>query len=292
VDEAQNLDPTVLEQLRLLSNLETETDKLLQIILLGQPELRGLLERPDLRQLSQRISLRWHLESLDRKEASEYIQHRVRVAGGREGLFDPRGLDMIHELSGGIPRLINVLAHRALLVTYTKGQKRVTPAEVELAAVELEQCRIPLRTRSHNSLHGSCEQPPARQSRLLPVPSHSCWSHRWATTDARPQPSRARRARRGRRACTRTTRSTRRLARSRTAEKDRRKHDAGASEGAAKEGPASEMSGGAEVASATPPPSSKAQAPILRAPPKRSTSSPSGSCAQTTIRSRREQFRA
>ena len=147
VDEAQNLDPSVLEQLRLLSNLETETDKLLQIILLGQPELRGLLDRTDLRQLAQRISLRWHLEPLDRAEAHAYVRHRVQVAGGREGLFDVKALDLIHELSGGVPRLINILAHRSLLVAYTKGAKRIGPAEVQLAAVELEQCRIPLRAR-------------------------------------------------------------------------------------------------------------------------------------------------
>ena len=148
VDEAQNLDPAVLEQLRLLSNLETETEKLLQIILLGQPELRTLLERPDLRQLSQRISLRWHLEPLDREEAERYLDHRVRVAGGRESLFDARAADLVHQLSGGVPRLINILAHRALLVAYTKGVQTVSAGEVGLAAVELEQCRVPLRARN------------------------------------------------------------------------------------------------------------------------------------------------
>jgi general secretion pathway protein A len=148
VDEAQNLDPQVLEQLRLLSNLETETDKLLQIVLLGQPELRPLLDRTDLRQLAQRISLRWHLEPLDRKEVHGYVEHRVQVAGGRKGLFDAKAVDLIHELSGGIPRLINILAHRSLLVAYTKAAKKVGAPEVHLAAAELEQCRIPLRARS------------------------------------------------------------------------------------------------------------------------------------------------
>lgn len=149
VDEAQNLDPAVLEQLRLLSNLETETDKLLQIILLGQPELRGLLDRTDLRQLAQRIALRWHLEPLDRAEVFAYVRHRVQVAGGSDGLFDNKALDLIYELSGGVPRLINILSHRSLLVAYTKGAKRVGQAEVHLAAAELEQCRIPLRARSN-----------------------------------------------------------------------------------------------------------------------------------------------
>jgi len=149
VDEAQDLDPSVLEQLRLLSNLETETDKLLQIILLGQPELRGLLDRTDLRQLAQRISLRWHLEPLDRTEVHAYVRHRVQVAGGPDGVFDVKAMDLIYELSGGVPRIVNILAHRSLLVAYTKGAKHVGPAEVNLAAVELEQCRIPLRARKN-----------------------------------------------------------------------------------------------------------------------------------------------
>ncbi len=148
VDEAQNLDPMVLEELRLLSNLETETDKLLQIILLGQPELRGILERPELRQLAQRIDLRWHLEPLDREETHAYVRHRLTVAGGDPNLFEPRALDVIHDHSGGVPRLINVLGHRALLVAYTRGLRRITPTEVSLAAIELEQGRVPLYGRS------------------------------------------------------------------------------------------------------------------------------------------------
>jgi general secretion pathway protein A len=114
VDEAQNLDREVLEQLRLLSNLETETEKLLQIILLGQPELRETLDRPDLRQLSQRVAIRWQLDHLDRHETHKYVQHRLRVAGGDEKLFDAKALDLLHEHSGGIPRLINIIAHRAI----------------------------------------------------------------------------------------------------------------------------------------------------------------------------------
>jgi len=151
VDEAQNLDPLVLEQLRLLSNLETETDKLLQIVLLGQPELRALLDRPELRQLSQRVALRWQLEPLSRPETHRYVDHRVQVAGGRPGLFDTRAIDVIHDHTGGLPRLINILAHRALLVSYTKGGQIVGPAEVSMAAVELEQGKVPLRTRQQAS---------------------------------------------------------------------------------------------------------------------------------------------
>jgi general secretion pathway protein A len=145
VDEAQNLEPAVLEQLRLLSNLETETEKLLQIILLGQPELRDVLDRAELRQLSQRISLRWHLDPLSREEVARYVKHRLRVAGGDEALFEPRALDVVYEQTGGIPRLVNILAHRALLVAYTKGASEVTAAEVTMAAAELGQGRVPLK---------------------------------------------------------------------------------------------------------------------------------------------------
>lgn len=146
VDEAQNLEPAVLEQLRLLSNLETETEKLLQIILLGQPELRDVLDRTELRQLSQRIALRWHLDPLNREETARYVRHRLRVAGGDEDLFDERALDMVYQQTAGIPRLVNILAHRALLVAYTKGLANVGMNEVTFAAAELGQGRVPLQT--------------------------------------------------------------------------------------------------------------------------------------------------
>ncbi len=145
VDEAQNLDPEVLEQLRLLSNLETETEKLLQIILLGQPELRELLDRPDLRQLSQRVAIRWQLDPLDRHETRKYVQHRIRVAGGDEKLFDTRALDLLHDHSGGIPRLVNILAHRSMLVAFTNGRPSIGADEVTAAASELGDSRIPLK---------------------------------------------------------------------------------------------------------------------------------------------------
>jgi general secretion pathway protein A len=145
VDEAQNLDREVLEQLRLLSNLETETEKLMQIILLGQPELRDVLDRPDLRQLSQRVAIRWHLDPLDRQETHRYVRHRLRVAGGDEALFEPKAIDVLYDHSAGIPRLINIIAHRALLVAFTNGRRSVGPDEVAAAAVELGQSRIPIK---------------------------------------------------------------------------------------------------------------------------------------------------
>ena len=146
VDEAQNLDAVILEELRLLSNLETETEKLLHIVLIGQPELRDLLDRPELLQLSQRITVRWHLNSLDRIETAEYVRHRLRVAGGPNvgGIFDAKALAAIYDHSGGVPRLINILAHRALLVAYTKGLHAVGAPEVALAAAELEEGRYPI----------------------------------------------------------------------------------------------------------------------------------------------------
>jgi len=138
IDEAQNLSPRALEQIRLLSNLETTREKLLQIILVGQPELRNLLSRPDLAQLQQRITIRYHLPALNREEAEKYIVHRLRVAGGEEPLFTPEAVDRIFERSSGIPRLINVLADRALLAAFTKGNRMVEAALVETAEADLE----------------------------------------------------------------------------------------------------------------------------------------------------------
>jgi len=128
IDEAQNLASDVLEQLRLLTNLETNQRKLLQIILLGQPELRRHLERPELRQLAQRITARYHLQPLSRDEVEVYIRHRLEVAGralGAAPLFPRRVLDRVFQLSGGVPRLINVLCDRALLGAYVQNLSAV-----------------------------------------------------------------------------------------------------------------------------------------------------------------------
>jgi len=137
VDEAQNLDPVVLEQIRLLSNLETETDKLIQVVLVGQPELQGLLQRHDLRQLNQRVTERWHLDKLDREESFEYMRHRLRVAGAQAELVDAKALELVYRFTGGVPRLMNILGHRSLLVAYTRSRGRVGAPEVAEAAREL-----------------------------------------------------------------------------------------------------------------------------------------------------------
>ena len=137
IDEAQNLDVEVLEQIRLLTNLETNTYKLLQIIMLGQPELKEMLERPELRQLSQRITARYHLAPLSQPEVGDYIRHRMAVAGVDRPIFTPAGLRRIYRLTGGVPRLINVLCGRALLGAYVKGENRVRPSLLTQAAKEV-----------------------------------------------------------------------------------------------------------------------------------------------------------
>jgi general secretion pathway protein A len=137
VDEAQNLSADVLEQVRLLTNLETPTHKLLQIILIGQPELRELLDRTELRQLAQRITGRYHLEPLSREETLGYVRHRLRVAGAVEDIFTPSALAEVHRLSGGIPRVINVTCDRALLGAYTQETRKVSSGLVRLAAGEV-----------------------------------------------------------------------------------------------------------------------------------------------------------
>ena len=142
IDEAQNLTPNVLEQLRLLSNLETETDKLIQIILVGQPELENTLSRPDLRQLKQRITIDWELLPLSKDETSSYIQHRTRIAGGNENLsFTRHAMDKIHEYSKGVPRLINVLADRALMIAFTLGKKQIDSKIIKFAVKDLQKKR-------------------------------------------------------------------------------------------------------------------------------------------------------
>ena len=136
IDEAQNLQPSVLEQVRLLTNLETAKEKLLRIMLIGQPELSELLARPDLRQLASRITARYHLTPLGLRETVEYIQHRLRVAGGVGEIFTPAATDEIHRFTKGVPRLINIVCDRALLGAYAQNARRVTPEIVRKAARE------------------------------------------------------------------------------------------------------------------------------------------------------------
>ena len=136
IDEAQNLESDVLEQIRLLTNLETSQEKLLQIILLGQPELLSLLRRKNLRQLSQRITARYHLNPMSRNETHSYIKHRLFVAGRREPLFTPRALNCVYRKSGGIPRIINIICDRALLGAYARDEHMIDARVIRKAARE------------------------------------------------------------------------------------------------------------------------------------------------------------
>jgi len=138
IDEAQNLSADVLEQLRLLTNLETHDRKLLQIVLIGQPELRDLLARPELEQLAQRVVARFHLKALSEEETVQYVRHRMQVAGLTRPLpFDAKALRRIHRLTRGVPRRINLLCDRALLGAYGLGQDQVTTSLVDGAAEEV-----------------------------------------------------------------------------------------------------------------------------------------------------------
>ncbi len=138
IDEAQNLSAEVLEQLRLLTNLETAEKKLLQIVLLGQPELQEILAQPDLRQLSQRVTARYHLDALDRRDLPGYLGYRVSVAGQRSDLFAPAAISELYRRSGGVPRLINLISDRALLGAYTEGEHRVARHHIRLASREVQ----------------------------------------------------------------------------------------------------------------------------------------------------------
>jgi general secretion pathway protein A len=139
IDEAQNLPMPVLEQIRILSNLETDKEKLLQIILVGQLNLQPLLKAPQMRQLDQRVSIRYQLRPLSRDEVAAYVSHRVNVAGASASVtFQPRALDMVHRRTKGIPRLVNLVCDRSLLAAYSGRTNRVSPDIVFQAAESLE----------------------------------------------------------------------------------------------------------------------------------------------------------
>ena len=137
IDEAQNLSPEVLEEVRLLTNLETTREKLLQVILIGQPELTAILDQPKLRQLAQRVTARYHLEPLSRVETRAYIRHRLAVAGRGRPVFTEAALRTLHRRSRGIPRLINAIADRALLGAYALERPQVDAATVRRASAEV-----------------------------------------------------------------------------------------------------------------------------------------------------------
>jgi general secretion pathway protein A len=143
IDEAQNLQTDVLEQLRLLTNLETNTRKLLQIILIGQPELKDMLRRPELRQVAQRVVARYHLGQLTRLEVAAYVVHRLRVSGTQTPVFPYSLVGTLYRLTGGVPRLINLVCDRALLGAYVQRKLQVTPKTLKIAAREVIDVPVP-----------------------------------------------------------------------------------------------------------------------------------------------------
>ena len=142
VDESQNLDPATLEEIRLLSNLETSSSKLIQIVLFGQPELDEMLDSRELRQLRQRITVRWTLSPLNMAETRDYVRHRLKIAAGKEcNIFTDKALREVQRRAAGIPRLINVLCDRAMLVGYTAGASTMEPNAINRAAREILSAR-------------------------------------------------------------------------------------------------------------------------------------------------------
>ena len=165
VDEAQNLSREMLEEIRLLSNLETPTSKLIQIMLVGQPELGEMLARSDLRQLRQRIVLRHHLRPFDEKETAAYIDERLRLAGYTgQGLFDRGAVREIHAVTGGIPRLLNIVCDSALLLGYSREIPVIGKAQVREVAQDLA---LPGPTDSGAPPAEAAGAPPARRRGLL-----------------------------------------------------------------------------------------------------------------------------
>lgn len=144
IDEAQALPDDSLEAVRLLTNLETEKTKLLQVVLLGQPELDARLAQPRLRQLRQRITFAHRLRPMDERECGAYLAHRMTVAGYQgPPAFEPRAVRQLHRASRGIPRLVNILAHKALLVAFGRGERQVSAAHVRRAVRDTEDARAP-----------------------------------------------------------------------------------------------------------------------------------------------------
>ena len=146
IDEAQNLSAEVLEQLRLLTNLETSEKKLLQIVLLGQPELQDMLALPELRQLNQRVTARYHLDAIDDSDLPAYLRYRLNVAGLRGDIFTPGAIRRLYKASHGIPRLINLISDRALLGAYAEGEHQITAGHIRHAAREVHGNRRPPNT--------------------------------------------------------------------------------------------------------------------------------------------------
>jgi hypothetical protein len=150
VDEAQNLSNKVLEEVRLLSGVESTKEKVLRIILAGQPELSDKLDSPELVQLKQRVRLRFHLTALSEPDAAEYIRHRLRIAGaGDREIFEPEAFPLIYRYAGGIPRLTNTLSDTSLLAAFAQDHRTVSAEDVRAAIAELQWVEYASRTSTH-----------------------------------------------------------------------------------------------------------------------------------------------
>ena len=160
VDEAQNLSWELLEEIRLLTNLETSSEKLLQIVLSGQPELEEKLRHPSVRQLRQRVSLWCRTQALTEAQTHAYVAERLRIAGAQWPIFSPEALDLVHRCSRGIPRIINLLCEHSLIVAYVEQLQQVTGAVVEGVAIELDLEVQPFMVSSI-ALGSSVAQPPS-----------------------------------------------------------------------------------------------------------------------------------
>jgi len=166
VDEAQNMSAETLEELRMLSNVNADKDQVLQIILVGQRELRETLQRPDLVQFAQRIGVDYHLEPLDAQETSDYIRYRCKIAGGKAELFSDQACQLLHQYSGGVPRLINLLCDTALVYGYAEQRDRVDAALVEEVAQEkLQGGLFPIKSAGPETT----PQSPALAADITPV---------------------------------------------------------------------------------------------------------------------------
>src|SRR5438477_1339367 len=193
IDEAQDLAPEVLEQIRLISNLETDTEKLIQIVLMGQSELQEMLGRHELRQLAQRVTARYHLTALSRQETEDYVRHRLAVAGGEgKASFSPEALTAVHRSSQGIPRLINLVSDRALLAGYVAGTREIDAAMVRRAAGEVLSAPRPRGRRRQAAVAAGVVAlafAPVVLWRALPAAAVRSASTPAATLLARPAPA-------------------------------------------------------------------------------------------------------
>ncbi len=163
IDEAQNLDVEALEELRLLTNINADKDSILQLVLVGQPELRQKLKLPGLEQFMQRVGVAYHLKPLGREETDHYIRHRIQTAGGDPDLFEPVALRFIHHQSGGIPRLINVLCDSALVYAYGERRKRIDVGLVHQVVQDKIKTGLLATRKNYSDNENSVVVPPSAE---------------------------------------------------------------------------------------------------------------------------------